>query len=192
MSVENPQRQRVILVAEHTPNPHTVRLGVGEAIAPRGGAEFEDPARAERGSPLAARLLELSGVRRILIGRDFVAVTKRPDAAWEGLGERVQAVVRAHLEAGEPVLAPDYEFPARAQAGSEEAAAIEQILAAEIAPALARDGGEVELVDYRDGVLELALRGACADCPSSIQTLRLGIESRLRQAIPGLKRVLAV
>ena len=184
--------QRVILVAEHTPNPDTVKLDAGREISPLGGAQFDDAAEAAQGSPLAARLFALGGVRRVFLGPDFVAGTKLPEASWAELGQRVIAVLRAHLEAGEPVLASGYR-PSQDDpppAGG-EADAVRRVLEEEIRPALARDGGDATFVSYEAGVLELELRGACADCPSSVQTFRLGIEGRLRESIPGFRRLIA-
>jgi Fe-S cluster biogenesis protein NfuA len=61
-----------------------------------------------------------------------------------------------------------------------------------IRPALQADGGDVELVDVSDGIVKLKLTGACAGCPMSTITLRLGIERLLREQVPEVSEVVAV
>ncbi len=61
-----------------------------------------------------------------------------------------------------------------------------------IRPSLVRDGGNVELVDVKDGTVKLKLVGACAGCPMSAMTLKMGIERILKQEVPEVKQVVAV
>ncbi len=61
-----------------------------------------------------------------------------------------------------------------------------------IRPMLVRDGGNVELVDVNDGTVEVKLTGACAGCPMSTMTLKMGIERILKEEIPEIKEVVAV
>jgi Fe-S cluster biogenesis protein NfuA len=61
-----------------------------------------------------------------------------------------------------------------------------------IRPALMADGGNVELVDVQDGIVKLRLQGACAGCPMSQMTLRMGIERELRKQLPDIQQVLSV
>jgi Fe-S cluster biogenesis protein NfuA len=70
-------------------------------------------------------------------------------------------------------------------------AKVEEILN-NIRPSLQADGGDVELVDVKEGVVSLKLTGACAGCPMSAMTLKNGIERTLKQEIPDLKEVIAV
>jgi Fe-S cluster biogenesis protein NfuA len=68
---------------------------------------------------------------------------------------------------------------------------VEEVLD-KIRPNLVADGGNVELVDVNDGTVQLRLTGACAGCPMSTMTLKMGIERLLKQEIPELKEVVAV
>jgi Fe-S cluster biogenesis protein NfuA len=67
-----------------------------------------------------------------------------------------------------------------------------EVALSKVRPALQADGGDVELVDVTEGVVKLKLRGACAGCPMSTMTLKMGIERLLRQEIPEIKEVVAV
>jgi Fe-S cluster biogenesis protein NfuA len=186
MAVED-STARVTIVAEHTPNPDCVRLAVNRPLlgAP---ADFPDAAAARAGSPLAARLFALGGIRRVLLGADFVAVTKDPETDWRALGPALQSALRLHLERGEPLLAPGYAPPPARDEGA-ALAEIGRILDREIRPAVVRDGGDVAALAFRDGVLELELRGSCAGCPNAARTLAQLIEVRLRELVPELERV---
>jgi Fe-S cluster biogenesis protein NfuA len=61
-----------------------------------------------------------------------------------------------------------------------------------IRPSLRADGGDVELVDVKDGIVSVKLKGACAGCPMSTMTLKNGIERILKQELSDIKEVVAV
>jgi Fe-S cluster biogenesis protein NfuA len=61
-----------------------------------------------------------------------------------------------------------------------------------IRPALQADGGDLEYIDFSDGIVTLRLKGACGSCPMSLMTLKQGIENRLRREIPEVKAVEAL
>jgi len=180
-----------VILPEHTPNPDCLKLHAGCDLGVAEGAEFSDREAALQASPLAGRLLALEGARRVFIASGFVSLTKDPAAPWRPLAERAAEILREHVASGAAALRPGWSPPPR-PADDEDAAQIRAIVEREIRPLVARDGGDVSFVSWRDGVLEVALRGACADCPSSAQTLRLGIEARLRELLPDLVRVVAL
>jgi len=62
----------------------------------------------------------------------------------------------------------------------------------EVRPSLQMDGGDVELVDVKDGVVKVRLMGHCAGCPMSQMTVKMGIESYLKKKVPGVKTVESV
>ena len=80
------------------------------------------------------------------------------------------------------------------QAALDGEALREQVEAAldTIRPAIAMDGGNVELLDIEEGVVTLRMMGACGGCPMSTMTLKRGIEERLRSMVPGIERVDAI
>lgn len=61
-----------------------------------------------------------------------------------------------------------------------------------IRPSLQADGGDVELVEVKDGVVKVRLKGACSGCPMSTMTLKMGIENQLKRNLPEIKQVIAV
>lgn len=176
---------------ERTPNPSSVKWVLDRPlIADAAAASFDAPTEPAR-SPLAARLLMIPGVERVLIGADFVTISKAPEAGWRELGQSVSEAIRAWDESGEAVLGPAFEPPS-ARDDDEVIARIRQILEDEIAPYVAQDGGEITLEGFDAGVVRVVLRGACESCPSSTITLKMGIEARLREAVPEVRSVMAV
>jgi Fe-S cluster biogenesis protein NfuA len=178
-----------VVLAEHTPNPDCLKLHTGRPLGVPHGVDFTQ-VEAATASPLAARLFALSGVRRVFLGLEFVAVTKDPGVPWRPLGERAIEAVRDWLASGEPALAADF-APTPPSSDDPDAARVREIVERDIRPLVARDGGDVVFVTYRAGIAELVLRGACADCPSAARTLAEGIEARLRELVPDFIGVVA-
>ena len=177
--------------AERTPNPASIKWVVNQQLAPLGlSANFSEPVGEEL-SPLAARLFAVPGVERIFVAPGFVTVTKAEDLEWTDLAQPVVDAIKAHVASGEPALGPAYEAPPAGEGGDVEAR-IREILAQEVRPAVAMDGGDVVFSSYHDGVVEVVLQGSCVGCPSSTATLRFGIEARLREEIPEVTRVVSV
>jgi Fe-S cluster biogenesis protein NfuA len=176
---------------ERTPNPASVKWVLGRALVPEAPAVSFDSDPGGEVSPLAARILAVSGVRELLIGSDFVTVTKDESAGWRELGLAVGDAIRRWDAAGEPVLGPRFARPGPAP-DDEVVRRIRRILDEEIAPSVAQDGGEISLASFEDGVVRLVLRGACHSCPSSNVTLKLVVETRLRAQVPEVRSVEAV
>ena len=180
----------VDIYPEQTPNPGTLRFALDRTINERGGKDFTDAASASD-SPLACRLFRLEGVMGVYVGRDFVTVTKTEGRAWdEALVDAITTAIREHLGSGEPAVTGA--VSSHTAAASDVESRIHQILDEEIRPAVAMDGGDIVFLGYYDGVVELHLQGSCSGCPSSLMTLKMGIEQRLRQEIPEIVDVVAI
>jgi Fe-S cluster biogenesis protein NfuA len=179
------------LRAERTPNPHSVKWVLStRLLEPGTSAHFESPVGADV-SPLAARLFAIEGVTGVFLAPDFVTVTKRPDVEWPAIAQVQVDAIKEFAARGEPALGPGYD-PLAADAGDEVTSRIRRILDEEIRPYVAQDGGDVLFAGFRDGRVELHLQGSCSGCPSSTATLKLGIEGRLREAVPEVREVVAI
>jgi len=185
----------VSIIPESTPNPSSTRYAVNRKLLDGQGRDFPSKESAAL-SPLARELFLLPGVTGIYIGTDFVTVTTATSNAW-ALPPLVIQCIQSHINSGQnAVLSPadgPSEVAAETKPGwSPEATAIIRILENEIRPAVAMDGGDIVFNSYENGVLRLHLRGSCHSCPSSLVTLKNGIETRLRQDFPELKSVEAI
>ena len=69
---------------------------------------------------------------------------------------------------------------------------IVEILEKEIRPAVAQDGGDIVFCGFKDGIVSVHMEGACRHCPSSVMTLKWGVENRLKQEIPEVIEVVQV
>ena len=177
--------------AERTPNPNSVKWVLSNRILVDGhSAHFESPVEADV-SPLAARLFAIEGVSGVFFASNFVTVTKRDEAEWPALAQSLVDQIKAFAAAGETALGPAYQVAAEQQT-DEVATRIQRVLDEEIRPFVAQDGGDVLFAGFRDGVVELYLQGSCSGCPSSTATLKMGIEARLREAVPEVQEVVAI
>jgi Fe-S cluster biogenesis protein NfuA len=177
--------------AERTPNPNSIKWVLGSPVVEgASGAHFAGPPTPGE-SPLAAALFRVHGVAGVFLGSNFLTVTKNDVAEWAELAPPIVEAIKAWAGSDESALGPDYVEPDEGEQ-SEVVARIKQILEDEIRPYVAQDGGEIIFAGFHDGTVEVYMQGACAGCPSSTITLKMGIESRLKEAIPEVQQVVAL
>ena len=184
----------VEISAEITPNPNTLKFNVNKALIQSGSLNYPDKAKA-KGALLPERLFEIENVLGVMIGPSFITVTKNPDSQWPALVPAVTETLKSLLSSKEtlfPQQAAADAAPADNSANSEIERKIREVLDAEIRPAVAMDGGDITFYGYENGVVTLHLQGSCSSCPSSIMTLKMGVENRLRALIPEVKEVVQV
>jgi len=184
----------MFIQTEPTPNPATLKFIPGRPVLGEGTADYRTPEDAVD-SPLAQRLFEVDGVKGVFLGSDFISVTKG-EAEWQHLKPAILGAIMEHFMSGAPVLGSE---AANDVAGGnydakdeETVLTIKELLDTRVRPAVAQDGGDITFHGYRDGVVYLHMRGACAGCPSSTATLRHGIENLLRHFCPDVQEVQAV
>jgi len=177
--------------AERTPNPNSIKWVMGRRIVEdSASANFEAPP-ARDVSPLAHQLFSVDGVVGVFLAANYATVSKREGVEWVDIAQPIADVLKSHLGSGDPALGPEFRA-VQADVGGALVQRIRRLLDDEIRPAVARDGGDILFVDFREGVVELQMRGACSGCPSATATLKLAVESRLREAIPEVREVVAV
>jgi Fe-S cluster biogenesis protein NfuA len=187
----------VYVSLEFTPNPNTLKYSVNrQLLVNRTTANF---ARAEDAavSPLAKKIFAIPGIRGVMIGKDFVTVTKTEEGDWDVVHKKTSQTLEDHLNRGEAVVNEDQmaaEAHAKRSSGAtaEIESKIRDILDQEIRPAVAMDGGDITFDRFEDGVVYVHMQGSCSGCPSSTATLKDGIETRLRDVIPEVLEVVAV
>ena len=182
----------VMVSPEPTPNPNSTRYAVNRTLLEGPGRDFPNPLSAAN-SLLSRELFLLPNVQSIYIGRDFVTVTTSVPNAW-AIPPLVIQCIENHIAGGQPAVT---DGPTAAPSEhtlnmSEAALKIIRVLDAEIRPAVAMDGGDIVFNSYENGVLKLQLRGSCHSCPSSLVTLKNGIQARLKKDFPELVSVEAV
>lgn len=173
---------------EKTPNPNSLKYIVGRLLIPGGSANFPTPESAQTRSPLARRIFAVPGVTGVFIGSDFFTVTRQEGVMWAAINEHLAPALEAFFESGESVLqgkAPaDAPMLGDISTSPELVAQIQSLLNEKIRPAVANDGGDITYRGYENGVVFLELHGACSSCPSSTATLKMGVETMLKQHLP--------
>ena len=161
---------------------------------PAGTLDMRDAAGAAA-SPLARALFAVDGVSGVFFGSDFITVTKS-SGEWQHLKPAILGAIMEHYVSGQPLL----EESAQGEAGSEDdefyaaedaetVSAIKELLDTRVRPAVAGDGGDITFRGFKDGVVYLAMKGACSGCPSSTATLKNGIQNLLRHFLPDVREV---
>ena len=190
----------MLIQTETTPNPAALKFLPGEVVMDHGTRDFSTPEAAEA-SPLAEAIFSTGEVEGVFFGRDFISVTASPGVEWRQLKPQVLEVLLDHFASGAPLfrpgsaahisvaLAPEVEED---PADAEIIAEIRELIETRVRPAVAKDGGDIVYRGYRDGIVYLALHGACSGCPSSTMTLKQGIESLLKHYVPEVQTVEAV
>ena len=187
---------------ETTPNPATLKFLPQRQVMPQGTRDFASPEDAEA-SPLAQALFDTGEVTGVFFGHDFISVTKGEGAQWTDLKPQVVAVLLDHFVSEAPlfhggsaagIAVPPEEDTLVVEADPADEDIVDQIkelLETRIRPAVAGDGGDIAYRGYKEGIVYLAMQGACYGCPSSTATLKHGIEGLLKHYVPEVVEVRA-
>jgi Fe-S cluster biogenesis protein NfuA len=181
----------IIVRLEFTPNPDTLKYAVNRTFLAHGAANFISPESAQGKSPLAESLFADSRISAVMIGTNFITVTVRDQSTLMELNDKITKAIKEFLSTGAKAVT---ELPGKvnsAQLGEIEKKIIE-ILDRDIRPAVAMDGGDITFEKFEDGFVFLKMQGSCSGCPSSLMTLKMGVETRLKEAIPEVLEVIPV
>lgn len=184
----------MFIQTEETPNPSTLKFLPGREVLPNGSMDFRSEQDAKN-SPLAEALFNVDGVVGVFLSDDFITITKRNDKDWHLMKPGLLGVIMEHFTANRPVIISDDENSKSGSSVQDEdedvVLQIKELLYTRVRPAVAQDGGDIVFEDFTDGTVTVQMRGACAGCPSSTATLKMGIENMLRHYIPEVKEVVA-
>jgi NFU1 iron-sulfur cluster scaffold homolog, mitochondrial len=192
--------------AEMTPNPSTMKFVADRMIVPADGiAEYFSMAEAKGSSELAEKLFAFPFVKAVFITNNFVTITKNDSLAWDFVTMELREFILDYVRKNEFAIQA---FPKRNEETGEEIgyvhtqgshtepqtemdAKIIAILDEYVRPAVENDGGAIHFRAYEEGTVKLALRGSCSGCPSSMVTLKSGVETLMKQMLPEVKEVVA-
>lgn len=191
----------MFIQTETTPNPATLKFLPGQTVLEDGSVDFRSTEEAVD-SPLAQRLFQIPGVVGVFFGYDFVSITKEDSGEegndWQHLRPAILGTIMEHFVTGQPVMnsshgahsSDDEEF--FDEKDGKIVDTIKELLDTRVRPAVAQDGGDITFKGYKQGIVYLHMRGACAGCPSSTATLKYGIQNLLKHFIPEIQEVSAV
>ena len=192
----------MLIEIERTPNPATRKFLPGRIVMETGGRDFPNADAAEA-SPLAEALFATGMVDGVYFGRDFVSVSAAPTVEWEQLEPEILSVLLDHFMLDAPLFkqgtAAGIDIAADEALSFEDDPAdadiidqIKELLETRVRPAVAQDGGDIVYRGYKDGKLYLGMQGACAGCPSSMVTLKRGVEGLIKHYVPEVETIEAV
>ncbi len=182
----------MFIQTEQTPNPETLKFLPGREVMAAGTAYFPSPDAAGK-SPLAQAIFKIADVTAVFFGADFVTVTKTPVSDWTILKPMILGAIMEHFMSGDPIIRAAEAPPPLADTDDDEVVQqIRELIDTRVRPAVAQDGGDIVFHGFEKGVVYLYMQGACAGCPSSAITLKMGIENMLRHYIPEVIEVRAL
>ena len=179
-----------MIQTEPTPNPDSLKFISEKTISAIGTEEFQKSKISEISNPFIKELLKFNGVELILVSKNFLSVKKTKDVTWNELKPMVISHLNDYFEKNnEPILKVEQIQPNKFNNSNETVNKIIEVLDTKIRPAVARDGGDIKFKSFKDGIVIVELRGSCSGCPSSIMTLKQGVQNLLCHYIPEVKSV---
>ena len=185
----------VSIYTEMTPNPETMKFVANKLLYPGKSIDFPDESTAAP-SPLAKELFAFPFIRSVFIASNFVTLAKTPDTNWDDVIPSIREFLKEYLEEGKAVINEDQIVVKRStdtiNAGDEDVVVrIKELLENYVKPAVEMDGGAISFKGFDNGTVKLMLQGSCSGCPSSMITLKSGIEGMMKRMIPEVKEVVA-
>ncbi|XP_043938961.1 NFU1 iron-sulfur cluster scaffold homolog, mitochondrial [Protopterus annectens] len=183
--------RHMFIQTQDTPNPNSLKFIPGHAVLESGTMEFSVPSAAYC-SPLARQLFRIEGVKSVFFGPDFITITKAGnDVQWKILKPDIYAAIMDFFTSGLPVITDEAARTdtAFSDEDDEVVAMIKELLDSRIRPTVQEDGGDVIYKGFEDGIVKLKLQGSCTSCPSSIITLKSGIQNMLQFYVPEVEGV---
>jgi len=187
----------ISIYTEMTPNPETMKFVANKLLYPGKSIDFPDVSSAKP-SPLAIELFGFPFIRSVFIASNFVTLSKTLETDWQDVIPTVRQFLKEYLEEGKPVINEDDVLAMKQEASNDVAAddddvvkRIKELLDNYVKPAVEMDGGAIQFKSYEQGVVNLMLQGSCSGCPSSMITLKAGIEGMMKRMIPEVKEVVA-
>tara|TARA_Y100000590_G_scaffold14593_1_gene17557 strand:+ start:350 stop:925 length:576 start_codon:yes stop_codon:yes gene_type:complete len=191
----------MMIETESTPNPDTLKFLPGKRVSEVGPIEFLKNDKSIK-VPLANKILSLEGTLMVFFGEDFITVKKEKKLDWANLKHGIISEINDFYSKGNKVVvSKDARLEkvlnksasdSKIDESNDTIKKINEVLDSKVRPAVAKDGGDITFKSFKDGVVTVELRGSCSGCPSSIMTLKQGVQNLLCHYIPEVKSVEAV
>ena len=191
----------MMVETENTPNPDTLKFLPGKKVSEVGPIEFLKNDKSIKVS-LANKILSLEGIVMVFFGEDFITVKKEKNLNWKDIKHGIISEINDYYSKGnEVVVSKDLKLAKILSESTSDSKPVEsnavvnkinEVLDSKIRPAVARDGGDITFKSFKDGIVTVELKGSCSGCPSSIMTLKQGVQNLMCHYIPEVKSVEAI
>jgi len=179
----------MFIQTEITPNPNSLKFLPGKKVSNSGPYEITNKDNIQ--NELVNNILSVNGVEGIFLGEDFISVNKNDYTKWDDIKHIVISLINEFYSNGRDFVI-DENQEQQSKNLSEIEARIVKILNQKIRPAVARDGGDIKFMEFKDGVVKVQLQGSCSGCPSSTMTLKQGVQNLLCHYLPEVKEVISI
>lgn len=177
--------KNINIYLESNPNPNSLKFVVNEMLVPE-GVSFDFPnAESTTDAPLAKELFEYPFVERVFYMSNFITVTKTGEVEWVEIQNTIKEHIKRFLESGKFIIEVREPEVLSSEEDSETVKKIKTILEEYIRPAVEQDGGAITFHSFKEGIVKVKLQGSCSGCPSSMVTLKAGIENLFQRMMPG-------
>ena len=179
-----------MIQTESTPNPNSLKFLSENIISAIGTEEFQKDKAKDLSNAFIKELLEFKGVELVLLSKNFLSVKKTEDVSWNELKPMVISHLNHYFENNnEPILRENKKRELEQIDDDETVKKIIDVLDTKIRPAVARDGGDIKFKSFINGVVKVELQGSCSGCPSSLMTLKQGVQNLLKHYIKEVNSV---
>ena len=176
---------------ETTPNPDSLKFLSEKTLSAIGTEEFKKSNLDSVKIPFIKEILNFSGVELVLISDNFLTVKKEKKASWDSLKPMIISQLNDYFERTKDPILTDIKTKKKTD-DNETISKIKDVLDTKIRPAVARDGGDIKIKSFDNGVVKVELQGACSGCPSSIMTLKQGVQNLLKHYVKEVNSVEAI
>jgi Fe-S cluster biogenesis protein NfuA len=185
--------QTNMILTEPTPNPDSLKFLSERTISEAGTEEFQKKDLAKINNEFVKNLLNLKGVELILLSDKFLSVKKTKEISWDILKPTVISHINDYFQTNDkPILCKETTKQNKDLGSSDIEERILKVLDTKIRPAVAKDGGDIKFKSFKDGVVHVELQGSCSGCPSSLMTLKQGVQNLLCHYVEEVKSVEAI
>ena len=175
---------------QNTPNPNSIKFLPSKKVSNDDPFEITDKNKSN--NELVRNILSINGVTGIFLAEDFLSVNKDEQIKWEDLKHIIISFINDYYASGNEIVIDSNKISSTETQLSEIEKKIIKILETKIRPAVARDGGDIKFKKYNNGIVTVQLQGSCSGCPSSIMTLKQGVQNLLCHYIPEIKEVITI
>ena len=179
-----------MIQTETTPNPNSIKFLSEKTISDIGTEEFQKQNLESLSNSFIKELLSFDGVELVLLSKNFLSVKKTEAASWNDLKPMVISHLNHYFENNdEPILKNLNKKENNLNNEDDTIKRIIDVLDTKIRPAVARDGGDIKFKSFENGVVKVELQGSCSGCPSSVMTLKQGVQNLLKHYVKEVNSV---
>jgi NFU1 iron-sulfur cluster scaffold homolog, mitochondrial len=181
-----------MILTEQTPNPESLKFVSEKIISATGTEEFQKNKTQDISNLFIKELLGFKGVELILLSKNFLSVKKTKEVSWDELKPMVISHLNDYFEKNDEPILKEHKTVDNNSNNNEIVNKIIEVLDSKIRPAVARDGGDIKFKSFEDGVVKVELQGSCSGCPSSLMTLKQGVQNLLKHYVKEVNSVEAI